>query len=184
MILPSGDFGVILADPPWRFKTRSDTRQHRSASQHYGLMDLDDICDLPVWRTGAKDCALMLWSLNSMQPEALKVINAWGFTYKTVGFTWVKLTCTGKFHTGLGYWSRQNTERCILAVRGKPKRISMGVKELIVAPRREHSRKPEEIYERIEAMLPGPYLELFARTTRPGWTSWGNEVGKFDKVAA
>lgn len=102
-------------------------------------------------------------------------------TYKTVGLTWAKLnTKSNTFFTGMGYYTRSNPEMCLIGTRGRPKRLSKAVKQLIVSRRREHSRKPEEAYAKAQALFPGPYLELFARTERPGWSTWGNEVGKFD----
>lgn len=165
-------YGAILADPPWRFRTWSETNQKKSASRHYSLMHTDEISALPVLGWAAKDCVLFMWTLNSMQPQAHEVIKSWGFTYKTVAFTWVK---TGRL--GMGYWTRQNSERCLLATRGKPKRLNADVREIITAPRREHSRKPDEQYERIERLVDGPYLEMFARPPhRTGWDVWGNEA--------
>jgi N6-adenosine-specific RNA methylase IME4 len=114
---------------------------------------------------------------NPLLPVGLEVITAWGSAYKTVGFTWVKTTQDGTgFPIGCGYWTRANAELCLLATRGQPQRLSRSVRQLIVSPRREHSRKPDEIYDRIEELVPGPYLELFARNRRPGWGSWGHEV--------
>ena len=105
------------------------------------------------------------------------MIDAWNFVYKTVAFTWAKTTKDGAgFPIGCGYWTRANPEQCLLATRGRPQRLSRAVRQLILTPRREHSRKPDEVYDRIEALVPGPYLELFARAPREGWHSWGNEV--------
>jgi N6-adenosine-specific RNA methylase IME4 len=118
-----------------------------------------------------------------MLPQAIAVMGAWGFEYKTIAFTWAKRTPTDKaWHLGLGYWTRQNSEHCLLGRRGKPKRIARDVRELVIAPRGEHSRKPDEVAAGIERLAPGPYLELFARETGPGWTSWANEVSKFDQL--
>ena len=115
-----------------------------------------------------------------MLPDALLLIDAWGFTYKTVGFVWVKTNRKAStLFMGLGYHTRQNAELCLLATRGKPKRLSGGVHQIIMSPRREHSRKPDEIYERIEALYPGPYLEIFSRTDREGWDAWGYEAGRW-----
>jgi N6-adenosine-specific RNA methylase IME4 len=119
---------------------------------------------------------------------AFRLIEAWGFTFKTVGFYWAKLNkkvagaqfAERDFFTGLGYWTRANAEQCLLATRGRPKRKAKNVKRLIVSPRREHSRKPDETYERIERLVDGPYLELFGRASRPGWDSWGDQAGLFD----
>jgi N6-adenosine-specific RNA methylase IME4 len=118
-----------------------------------------------------------MWATNPTLPQALEVITAWGFTYKTVAFTWAKTTKDGSgFPIGCGFWTRANPEMCLLGTRGHPKRLSASVRQLIVSPRREHSRKPDEIYDQIEELVAGPYLELFARSQRPGWDAWGNEV--------
>jgi N6-adenosine-specific RNA methylase IME4 len=169
--------GVILADPPWTFATYSRKGKGRSAEAHYDCMSLADIKALPVADWAAPDCALFLWATDPSLPQALEVIEAWGFAYKTVAFTWAKTTKDGAgFPIGCGYWTRANPEQCLLATRGRPQRLSRAVPQLILAPRREHSRKPDEAYERIEALVPGPYLELFARAPRAGWYSWGYEV--------
>lgn len=157
-------------------------------------MSLDDIKALPVMELAARDCLLFMWAVDPLLPQAVQVGEAWGFTFKTVGFYWAKTrraTSTRgdrfvddpvrkSFPMGTGYWTRANPETCLLFSRGKPERLSASVAKLIVSPRREHSRKPDEQYERIEALVGGPYLEMFARQTRPGWSSWGNQVGKFD----
>lgn len=208
-------YGVILADPPWRFATYSEKGRGRSPDgkrtnvlgnfvdgpnnapeRHYATMDVADIKALPVAEQAAKDCILFLWAVDSMLPEAFAVGAAWGFTYKTVGFYWAKQRkVTSKrgeaqddpwrkmFPMGTGYWTRANPESCLLFTRGHPKRLNADVHKLIVSPRREHSRKPDEQYERIERLVDGPYLEMFARQTRPGWSSWGNETDKFDTPA-
>lgn len=183
-------YSAILADPPWTFETHSDEGKGRSPEMHYPCMTIDDIKALPVAEVAAKDCVLFLWIIDTHLPMALDVIKAWGFTYKTKGFTWAKLNAGGgameaaspkAFFTGMGFWTRANPEDVLLATTGKPKRNEggMGVRRLIVAERREHSRKPDDIFDRIETLVPGPYLELFSREARPGWDCWGNEVGKF-----
>ncbi len=187
MIRP-GAYPVIYADPPWRFHNYSSRGEGRNAISHYDCLSLDELMKLPVADFAAPDCTLFIWATDPLLPQALKVIEAWGFVYKTVGFYWAKLNksahpiCFSKddFFTGLGYWTRANVEQCLLATRGKPQRKSKGVRKLCVAQRREHSRKPDEIYDRIENLLDGPYLELFARKTRSGWQQWGNETGLFD----
>jgi len=184
--LPRGHYRAICSDPPWRFRTWSETNQQKSASRYYSLMTTAEIAALPVSDLAADDCALFLWATNPNLPEALEVMAAWGFTYKTVAFTWAKTTprtdgsWAPKWHSGLGYWSRANSELCLLGIRGKPKRLAKDVRQLVVAPRREHSRKPDEVYSAIERLVPGPYLEMFARRTRPGWDAFGNESTKFD----
>jgi N6-adenosine-specific RNA methylase IME4 len=183
--LKHGHYAVIVADPPWHFKTRTNTRQTRAPSNHYSTMSIGDIKALPVSDLAARNSVLLLWVLNSMLPQGLDVMESWGFAFKTMAFTWAKTTsktdCSWapKFHMGLGYWSRQNSESCLLGVRGKPKRIHRDVRQLIIAPRREHSRKPDEFFAGVERLLPGPYLEMFARQIRPGWESWGNQTDKF-----
>jgi N6-adenosine-specific RNA methylase IME4 len=190
----AGAYRVVYADPPWRFATYSDKGKGRSAEAHYDSMSLDEIKALPVAEWAARDAVLLLWATDPLLPRALEVVAAWGFTYKTVGFYWVKLNksaaarlsrewpllAEGDFFTGLGFWTRANPEPCLLATRGHPKRSAGDVKKLLIAPRREHSRKPDETYGLIERLLPGPYLELFARQSRPGWDGFGNQEGLFD----
>ena len=170
-------YKVIYADPPWHFKSYSSKGDGRNAIQHYDCMSISDISNLRVSDLASDDCVLLMWVVDPMLPEALEVIKAWGFKYKTVGFTWAKQNKNdlGMF-TGLGYWTRANPEMCLLATKGKPKRISKSVRQLIISQRQEHSRKPDEIYKRIEQLLDGPYVELFARRERKGWDSWGNEL--------
>lgn len=179
--LPLNHFGVIYADPPWTFVTHSAKGKGKSPEQHYSCMSIDDIKALPVAALAAPDCALLMWITDPHLSLGMDVIKDWGFTYKTVGFTWAKQGRKDheKWHFGTGYYTRANPEMCLLATRGKPKRLSASVRQLVVSPVREHSRKPDEVYDRIEALMPGPYLELFARTTRPGWTAWGNQTERF-----
>ena len=135
-------------------------------------------------RTRRDNCALFLWATDPLLPRAFELIQAWGFEYKTVGFYRVKLNTAAKhdadYFTGLGYWTRANPEQCILATRGKPQRQAKDVRRLVVDKRREHSRKPDAVRERIERLVRGPYLELFARETKPGWDCWGNQLALFD----
>lgn len=184
----AGSYRVIYADPPWRFATWSDRGKGRSAEAHYDCMSLGEIKALPVASWAAADAVLLLWATDPMLPQALEVAAAWGFAYKTVAFYWVKLNkgCTGRtlaerdFFTGMGFWTRANPEMCLLATRGRPQRCQADVAKLLIAPRREHSRKPDEAYARIERLLEGPYLELFARASRPAWDMLGHEAGLFD----
>lgn len=167
------EYGVILADPPWRFSTYSEAGKGRSAEAWYECLSLEDICALPVENLAAKDCVLFLWTTDPFLQLSFRVIESWGFTYKTVGFYWVK---TPASWFGTGYWTRANPEPCLLATRGSPHRLNSDVRKLIAAPRREHSRKPDEIYDRIQRLCPGPYMELFARQRWPNWDSLGNET--------
>lgn len=193
--LPQHHYSVIVADPPWSFRSWSDKGKNRApdalvrqkglSERHYKTLGLNDIKALPVGDLAAPQCTLFLWAVDCMIPEALDVGRQWGFTFKTVAFTWVKTKTTSEgFHIGLGYWTRGNPEQCLLFTRGAPKRQSASVRQLIAAPRREHSRKPDETYERVEQLVKGPYLELFARNERPGWDAWGNETSRFRLEAA
>lgn len=187
MKLPAKKYAVIVADPPWSFKSWSEKGEGRSAKNHYEVMRTKDIAALPVSSIAAPDCALMLWAVMPQLPEALAVITAWGFKFKTVAFTWVKQNKrtstlfydTDDIFTGMGYYTRANCELCILATRGNPKRISSNVLQPILAPVREHSRKPDEAYKRIERLFAGPYIDLFSRECRENWDAWGKEVNKF-----
>ncbi len=128
-------------------------------------------------RWAAMDCALFVWTTPpTIHEYACPLIEAWGFQYKTFGFTWVKLSGGGEPFMGMGYYTRGNAEICLLATRRKPKVKAHDVNQVILSPRREHSRKPDEQYSRIERLFDGPYLEIFARERRPGWDAWGNEV--------
>jgi N6-adenosine-specific RNA methylase IME4 len=173
-----GGAGVVLIDPPWRFLVRSPRGEGRSASRHYSTkLTLNDLAILPVSALVAPDCWLFLWTTTPMLPAALWLMEQWGFVFSGNGLAWAKLNPSGVgFHMGCGFTTRKNVELCLLGRRGKPRRLSKAVRELIVSPRREHSRKPDEQYDRIEAFAAGPYVELFARQQWPNWFAWGDEV--------
>lgn len=185
MTWPFGDlrtFGYrcILADPPWDF----DGGGNRNPRTKYPTMSIAQIKRLPVGSLAAGDCALFLWATDPMLPDALAVMRAWGFRYASVAFHWAKRTRrdTG-WHMGTGYGTRSNVETCLLGVNGSmglPK--SRGVRRLIIAPVREHSRKPDRVYSDIEALYDGPRCELFARTRRSNWDSWGNDLDRFPQA--
>lgn len=141
-------------------------------------MTLADICDLPVLDIASDNCLLAMWWVPPMPREALAVVEAWGFTLKTMcGFTWCKTTKNGKIHFGMGNWTRANAENCLFAVRGKPKRASAGVSQMIVGRTGAHSEKPEATRHRlVDLMGDVTRVELFARQPAPGWDVWGNEV--------
>lgn len=183
--LPAGQFGVILADPPWRFATfDGKSSVATQAADPYATMSLENIKSMPMAFTGATDCALIMWATAPLLPQAFEVMRAWGFTFKTAG-AWAKQSSTGqKWAFGTGYVFRSAAEFFLVGVRGRPKVKSRSVRNLIVAPIREHSRKPDDMHAMCEALFEGPYLELFARESRPGWTTWGNQATKFDEVAA
>ena len=168
-------FTAIYADPPWRYEQKN---VHGSAEHHYPTMSIEEICSLPVKNLAAKDCVLFLWATFPQLPEAFKVIEAWGFSYRSVAFVWVKRNKrSSSWFYGLGYWTRGNAEICLLAVKGHPKRKSASVHQLIVSPIEQHSKKPDEARKKIvELMGDVPRLELFAREAKPGWAVWGNEV--------
>lgn len=171
-------YGAILADPAWSFKTYSQKGEGRSAQRHYDCMSLADMKQLEI--PAAEDSVLFMWVTDPMLERGFELMRAWGFEYKTVAFTWTKRNRDGSPFVGMGYYTRSNPEMCLLGTRGRPKRKDMGVRQWIDAMRREHSRKPDEIYERIERLVDGPYLEMFARQRRPGWSQWGNEADKFE----
>lgn len=180
-------FRLGYFDPPWRFETWSEEGNDRSASRHYPTMTIKEILALaPIISEWMDDDAIMLcWVIDTMIPEALEFIERCGFTYKTVGFTWVKLNerarSVADVFKGTGYWTRCNPEQCFLATRGRPKRISKNVDQVCISPIREHSRKPWEIRERIPLLAGGPYLEMFARHQSPGWWTWGNQLDLFNE---
>lgn len=171
-------YQIIYADPPWRFRNWADNTASRWVGDKYPIMNLNDICKLPIQDICARDCVLFLWSTPPSLPKALQVIEAWGFAYKTKAFCWVKKNKkTDSLFWGMGYWTRSNTEDCLLATRGKPKRLNATVHQVLMSKIENHSRKPSEIRNRIvELMGDLPRIELFAREKTPGWDVWGNEV--------
>jgi N6-adenosine-specific RNA methylase IME4 len=200
--LPRNHFGAIVADPPWHFRARTALQvgnwtSRRDAEKHYGVMGVDDIAALPVRDLAAKDAHLFLWTTGPCLRQAFDVIEAWGFRYSAVAFTWVKLKRSHNtaqlrvlpladydLHVGLGLTTRKNAEFCLLGRRGNAHRNAKDIREIILAPVREHSRKPDEAYERVQRYCDGPYLDLFARQSRPGWMTWGNETNKFVPAVA
>lgn len=176
---PVGGFRTILADPAWPFSTfgGEDVVFTNGAVQPYPTMSLEAMKRLPVGMVAAKDAVLVMWVLDALLPEALELGKAWGFTYKTRAFTWDKGRMAG------GFWVRKESEVSLLFTRGNPSPTSRGVRDMIREAPREHSRKPDCVYERIQRLHRGPYLELFARQAWPGWSAWGNQVGLFDAGA-
>lgn len=177
-------YGALITDPPWRFANRSAKGEHKNAVQHYDCMSLAALRTLPVADLAAKDCALIMWATAPLLPEAVELMRFWGFDYKSAG-TWAKQSSTGnKWAFGTGYCFRSASEFFLLGTRGKPKVRSRSIRNLIVAPVREHSRKPDAMHDNVEALYEGPYGELFAREGRPGWDTWGNETEKFTALRA
>lgn len=171
-------YGVIYADPPWSYKVYSKKGLGRSAESHYSTMSIEDIRALPVEKLADKDCALFMWITFPCLIEGLSVLEAWGFQFKTVAFVWVKQNKkSDSLFWGMGYWTRANVELCVLATKGKPKRMNAGVHQVILSHIEEHSKKPHEARKRIELLMGDvPKVELFARRKSQGWDVWGNEV--------
>ncbi len=178
-------YGAIVADPPWTFRLRSKTKGYdRNPEAHYATMTEAEICALPVSHLAGGDCALFLWSTWPHLPLALRVMEAWGFSYCTGG-SWTKRTRHGKAAFGTGYVFRSATEPFLLGTIGRPAWRSRSVRNLIESPRREHSRKPPEMREMVEKLLPDVFAcELFGREPWPGQAVWGNEADKFAEVLA
>lgn len=180
-------YQIIYADPPWSY---ADQGCQGTMANHYKSMKLEDICSLPIKEITDKDCVLFLWATYPMLKEALQVIDNWGFKYKSIAFQWIKLNKkNGKPFYGLGRWTRGNSEPCLLATKGKPKRISKSVFQLVQTPRRKHSQKPEIVRDKIIELLGDlPRIELFARKpkelfeneTWDGWDLAGNEINGKD----
>lgn len=198
--IPRGHFNCIVADPPWVFKARTALQMdnpgsRRDVERHYNTMSLTDIKALLVGDLATKHAHLFLCTTGPCLPQAFEVITAWGFRYSSVAFTWVKLkrsfnpmqlrvlpTNDGDLHVGLGLTTRKNCEFVLLARRGNARREAKNIREVILEPVREHSRKPDALFDRVERYCIGPRLEIFSRQTRPGWSTWGRETGKFDAV--
>lgn len=205
------NYGAIYADPPWQFETYSEAGRdrspdgfvergalpllgepgERSAVNHYPTMPTDEICKLDVGQRESPHCALFMWATFVMLPDAMRVMRAWGFKYVTAR-VWAKtrkhgfdpsLSLDQNFPFGTGYIARGNPEPLLIGVRGKPA-WKAPPRALIIAPRREHSRKPDHLRSEIERQVSGPYLELFARTRAAGWDAWGNETDRFAGAAA
>ena len=168
-------YNIIYADPPWSYK---DKKCNGAALHHYKTMKIEDICNMQVNEIAKDNSVLFMWCTYPMLREGLKVIDKWGFTYKTIAFQWVKTYGkSGKYFFGLGRWTRGNTECCLLATKGKPKRLNNAISQLIVSPVRRHSEKPPETRDKIVELIGDvPRVELFARQATPGWDVWGNEV--------
>jgi N6-adenosine-specific RNA methylase IME4 len=185
-------FSVISADPAMAFETWGGEggKTHTSADAHYNTESLDKIAALPVKQLASDDCALFLWFTwpHLILGHHLPIIEAWGFRPSTLAFLWVKtspsasvVTLDGDgLHWGNGYCTRANSEVCLYATRGSPLRLAADVHQVVFAPVGEHSSKPEEVRRRIERLFAGPYLELYARRSVPGWTCFGNEIARTD----
>jgi N6-adenosine-specific RNA methylase IME4 len=191
-------YGAIAADPASKFSSYTSIQSQNPSSRrdnerHYQVLPFDELAALPVKELASPEGAhLFLWSSGPFLLQAVKLIDAWGFKFSTRAFTWLKTKrgwdgisplAETDFPVGLGLTVRHQTEFVLLARRGNCRRQRKDVRELIFAPRREHSRKPDEFYRRVEQYCEGPYVDLFARERRPGWDAWGNEISKFSNGA-
>lgn len=187
-------YGAIAIDPASRFSSYTaiqsqNPTSRRDNERHYKTMSFAELAALPIKDLAAPTgCHLFLWTSGPFLPQAFALIEAWRFKYSTRAFTWLKTRRTwgpgdplleSDFHIGLGLTVRHQTEMVLLARRGNARRIAKDVREVIVAGRREHSRKPDEFFRRVEHYCAGPYVELFARERRPNWDCWGDEANKF-----
>ncbi len=175
--LPKKRYSLIYADPPWSYRDKGNAGR-RGSSHKYECMTLDEICALPIMQIAAADCLLAMWWVAPMPMEALRVVEAWGFKLRTMkGFTWHKKTKNGLSHFGMGHWTRSNSEDCLFATRGKPRRVNAGVRQLIEASIGRHSEKPAEARNRLVRLMGDvPRVELFARGAVAGWDVWGLEA--------
>lgn len=176
-------FHTVLADPPWQFQNRTGkvAPEHKRLNR-YGTMTLDEICALPVADITVEPAHLYLWVPNALLPDGLRVMAAWGFQYKS-NLVWHKIRKDGgPDGRGVGFYFRNTTELILFGVRGKNARtLDAGRRQVnfLATQKREHSRKPDEQYPLIEACSPGPFLEMFARGPRPGWSTWGNQADDY-----
>ena len=175
MKLPNKRYSIIYADPAWSYQGKM---MNSSVTDHYNVMSIDDICNLPVNDIAAENSILFMWVTLPKLNEFMKVVNAWGFEYKTTAFVWVKKNKKAdSFFMGLGRWTRANPEICVLATKGKIERKSKSIRQLQVFPLDKHSKKPDQFRDLIVELCGDlPRIELFARQKTPGWDVWGNEV--------
>ena len=183
MELPKKKYNIIYADPAWKYKSRSSPNQigkyaSTKANEYYDTMTMEEIYDLPVQEISDNNCYLFLWITFPLLPNCLKVFNKWNFEYKTIAFNWLKTNKkNGKPFFGIGYYTKSNTEICLLGIKGKVKPISNSVSSVIIQPKEKHSRKPDCVRDKIVELCGDlPRIELFARQKVQGWDSWGDEL--------
>jgi N6-adenosine-specific RNA methylase IME4 len=179
-MFPVNKYSIIYADPAWKFQAGGN----RGADKHYKLMSRQELIDLPVPSIASDNCILFLWTTSPTMEQSIELMKAWGFKYKTVGFTWVKKNkVSDSFFFGMGYWTRKNPEYCLIGVKGKMRAVSHKVAELQISRVREHSRKPDYIRDLIVELCGDlPRIELFSRQKVAGWDNWGDESDKFSEV--
>ena len=170
-------YNIIYADPPWSYRDKA-LSGNRGACCKYPVMDSKDISNFPVNYITADDCILFMWVTMPKLNECFDLIKAWGFEFKTCAFVWIKTNKkSNSLFWGMGRWTRANAEVCLIATKGKPKRIAANVHSVVMSPIEEHSKKPAEVRERIVELCGDiPRIELFARQHAEGWDCWGNEV--------
>lgn len=181
------EFGTIMADPPWQFQNRTGKMapEHKRLSR-YATLDLEAIKEIPVSVCAANDSHLYLWVPNALLPEGLQVMEAWGFKYKA-NIVWHKVRKDGgPDGRGVGFYFRNTTELLLFGVRGSLRTLDPGRRQVNImrTRKREHSRKPDEQYDIIESCSPGPFLELFARGSRDGWATWGDQAEHYEPTWA
>lgn len=172
-------YQIIYADPPWAFKNKNTGGNMKSgATNHYKTMNINDIKKLPIKDIAAENCVLFMWWVGSMPSDAIELVKEWGFEIKTMtGFVWVKKTKLDKMFFGMGFWTRQGAENCLIAIKGKPKRINAGIRSVITEKIGKHSEKPEIFKSKIVDLIGDvKRIELFARKNTEGWDVFGNEV--------
>jgi len=180
-------YSIIYADPPWKYRGKrnippnaynKNRKRYGGVEDHYSTMTVEEIASLPVQDLAAKNTALFLWVTFPNLKEGLYIMEHWGFKYKTLGFSWIKTNHrSGTPFFGIGYYTKSNCEVCLLGLKGRMKPVSNKVSSVIISPRREHSRKPDEVRDKIVELFGDlPRIELFARQKTPGWDVWGNEV--------
>lgn len=176
MNLPNKKYKIIYADPPWAYRDRRN--KFGGAKDHYKTMTLSEVKQLPVKEITDENCMLFLWVTFPNLKEGLEVVEAWGFTYKTLGFSWIKINKNNKKPCwGMGYYTKSNCEVCLIGVKGKPIKVSDKVSSVIIHPRGKHSKKPDIVRDKIVELCGDiPRIEMFARETCKGWDSWGDEV--------
>jgi N6-adenosine-specific RNA methylase IME4 len=180
MELPNKKYQIIYADPPWKFNNRAyqdNDREPIEPNAYYKIMETQDICNLPIKNIRANDSALFIWTTDAHLPDCLQVMSAWGFEYRTIAFVWIKKYASGIPCVLVAPWTLKSTEICLLGIYGNPKRKSVNVYALIEAKRTKHSKKPNEVRNRIVKLFGDvSRIELFARERFEGWDYWGDEL--------
>ena len=182
--LPDKKYNIVYADPPWNYGSKSAVNnttgmEIKPLSNHYNTMKLRELEELPIKRITEKDAVCFLWVTDSHLDEALQVLKAWGFKYKTIAFNWIKTTSKGNYFKNVAPWTMKGSEICLLGVKGTMSKYKKAnnIESLVIAQRTRHSKKPHEVRKRIELLFGDlPRIELFARERIKGWDSWGDQI--------